>query len=67
MSKISNNTVEAQALSYILKNLDVIKCEHDEKFRSTNSIRLKLANFQALDDRYGRPSMSNVGNLDKDI
>ena len=67
MSKISNSTVEVQALSYILKNLDVIKCEHDEKFRSTNSIRLKLANFQALDDRYGRPSMSNVGNLDKEI
>jgi len=66
-SKISNNTWEIMALSELLKGLNVIDAEKDDKFRSPSSIRLKFANFKSLDERYGNSAMSNVGNLDKAI
>ena len=66
-SKISNNTWEIMALSELLKGLDVIDAEKDDKFRSPSSIRLKFANFKSLDERYGNSAMANVGNLDKAI
>lgn len=66
-SKISNTTWEIMALSELLRGLDVVEAEKGEKFRSPSSIRLKLANFKSLDERYGNSAMSNVGNQDKAI
>ena len=51
-NSISNSTPEVIALSEILQNLDIFEDEFDNTFRSTNSVRLKFANFNAVDDRY---------------
>ena len=66
INKMSDSTFEIIALSKLLNGLDL----HSEKptnFRSTGSIRMKLANFMALDDRYTRKSLGNVGGLDKKV
>lgn len=66
INKMSDSTYEIIALSKLLNGLDL----HSEKptnFRSTGSIRMKLANFMALDDRYTRKSLGNVGGLDKKV
>ena len=38
-----------------------------KNFRSPGAIRMKLANFKALDERYGKSSLSNIGALDKAV
>jgi len=64
LNKMSDSTFEIIALSKILNHLDFYSIK-PEKFRSTGSIRMKLANFMALDDRYKKNSLDNVGSLDK--
>lgn len=64
LNKMSDSTFEIIALSKILNLLDFYS-EKPENFRSTGSIRMKLANFMALDDRYKKNSLDNVGALDK--
>ena len=66
-SKISNETFEIVALSELLNGLDIVAGEKPANFRSPSSIRLKMANFKSLDERYGNSAMSNVGNMDKSI
>lgn len=64
INRISDSTFEIIALSQILNALDF----YDEKphnFRSAGSIRMKLANFMALDERYNKNSLDNVGSMDK--
>ena len=66
INKMSDSTYEIIALSKLLNGLNL----HSEKptnFRSTGSIRMKLANFMSLDDRYTRKSLGNVGGLDKKV
>lgn len=66
-SKISNETFEIVALSELLNGLDIVAGVKPANFRSPSSIRLKLANFKSLDERYGNSAMSNVGSMDKSI
>lgn len=66
-SRISDSTWEICALSELLRGLDVIKTEKSLSFRSPYSIRLKLANFKSIDDKYNYSGMSNIGNLDREI
>lgn len=66
-SRVSNSTWEIQALSNILRGMDVVLTESIENFRSVNSVRLKLANFKSLDENYRKTAMTNVGCLDKEI
>ena len=66
-SKISNSTWEVIALSQILRGMDWVGELPNDTYRSTNSIRLKLANLKAVDDRFTKPAMANVGNSDKAI
>ena len=64
INRISDSTFEIIALSQILNALDFYD-EKPDNFRSTGSIRMKLANFMALDERYKKNSLDNVGSLDK--
>lgn len=48
LSKISDATPEIIALSEILNGLDYAQNISVEKYRSTGSIRMKLANFKSL-------------------
>lgn len=66
LSRMSDTTFEIIAISKLLKCLDYYD-EKPENFRSTGSIRMKLANFMALDKRYKMNSLGNVANLDKSI
>lgn len=66
INRISDSTFEIIALSQILNALDFYD-EKPDNFRSTGSIRMKLANFMALDERYKKNSLDNVGSLDKSI
>lgn len=67
LSRMSDSTDEIVQLSRLLNCLDFYKENKPDNFRSTGSIRMKLSNFKALDSRYGKLSLSNVGGLDKDI
>lgn len=67
LSRMSDSTDEIVQLSRLLNCLDFYKENKPDNFRSTGSIRMKLSNFKALDIRYGKLSLSNVGGLDKDI
>ena len=67
LSKISDNTPEIITLSYILQNLDYHESPKPEKFRSVGSVRMKLSNFKAIDPRYGKSSLSNIGKTDRDM
>lgn len=67
LSKISDATPEIIALSEILNGLDYAQNISVEKYRSTGSIRMKLANFKSLDERYGKSSLSNGSLGDKSI
>ena len=64
--RMSDSTFEIVALSRMLNALDLIE-EKPENFRSTGSIRMKLANFMALDERYESHSLANVGSLDRKV
>ena len=64
INRMSDSTFEIIALSKILNALDFYS-EKPDNFRSTGSIRMKLANFMALDERYQKNSLDNVGALDK--
>ncbi len=66
INKMSDSTFEIIALSKLLNNLN-LHSEKPDNFRSTGSIRMKLANFLALDDHYSRKSLGNVGGLDKKV
>ena len=67
LSRMSDSMDEIVQLSKLLNCLDFYKENKPDNFRSTGSIRMKLSNFKALDSRYGKISLSNVGGLDKDI
>lgn len=66
LSRMSDSTFEIYAFSKLLNGLDYYE-EKPDNFRTTGSIRMKLANFMALDDRYQMNSLGNVGSLDKKI
>ncbi len=66
LNKMSDATFEIVALSKLLNSLDFYD-EKPENFRSTGSIRMKLANFMELDNTYQKKSLGNVGNLDRRI
>ena len=64
INKMKDSTFEIKALSKLLNGLNL----HSEKptnFRSTGSIRMKLANFMALDEHYKHKSLGNIGGVDK--
>lgn len=62
--RMTDSTFEIVTFSKILNELDFYE-EKPEKFRSTGSIRMKLANFMSLDKRYNKNSLGNVGKSDK--
>lgn len=64
INRMSDSTFEIIALSQTLRALDFYDKKPDN-FRSTGSIRMKLANFMTLDERYKKNSLDNVGSLDK--
>ena len=66
LNRMSDSTAEIVGLSSLLNALD-LHSEKPKKFRSTGSIRMKLANFMALDDKYTRGSLGNVGALDRKV
>ena len=51
LNKMSDSTFEIIALSKILNSLDLYDSK-PENFRSTGSIRMKLANFMELDKNH---------------
>lgn len=68
LSKMSDVTPEVVSLSELLNKLDLFDdSSKPVKFRSCGSIRMKLSNFKALDERYGKSSLSNIGSSDKAI
>lgn len=67
LAKMSDATDEIQLLSQLLNGLDFYTDPKPEKFRSCGSIRMKLSNFKSVDERYGKASLSNIGNLDRII
>ena len=67
LSRIGDTTPEILTLSRILQNLDFHRGPKPENFRSVGSIRMKLSNFKAIDPQYGKSSLSNTGQLDRDI
>ena len=68
LSKMSDMTSEVIALSELLNRLDLFDdSSKPDKFRSCGSIRMKLSNFKALDEKYGKSSLSNIGSSDKAI
>ena len=67
LSKMRDDTFEIMTLSYILQNLDFHGEPKPEKFRSVGSVRMKLSNFKAVDERYGKRSLSNIGKLDRSV
>ena len=60
LSKISDNTPEIKTLSYILQNLDYHESPKPEKFRSVGSVRMKLSNFKAIDQRNKKSSLFKI-------
>ena len=67
IAKLSKKSPEVVALSSILKRLDTVPKETDEKYRSVNAVHLKLMNFHSVDNSYKGIAMSNVGKGDKEI
>ena len=67
LAKIHDKTYEIQMTSRLLNSMDFYNEPKPENFRSPGSIRMKLANFKALDERYGKSSLSNIGTLDKAV
>lgn len=66
LSRMSDSTFEIDAFSRLLNGLDYY-LDRPDKFRTKGSVRMKLANFMALDERYKMNSLGNVGTLDKEI
>ncbi len=67
ISKTSKKSSNVVALSKILRGLDTVPEKMDEKYRSANSIHLKLMNFHSLDNAYSGVAMSNVSTMDKEV
>lgn len=67
LAKMKDSTPEVILLSQLLNGLDFFGEPKPENFRSCGSIRMKLSNFKALDIRYGKASLSNIGSMDKEI
>ncbi len=65
LARISDTTSEVCLLSQLLNGLDFYQDPKPDKFRSCGSVRMKLSNFKSMDERYGKISLSNIGNLDK--
>lgn len=66
-SAISDRTPEVISISAILRGLDFYGGQHDDSFRSKSSVRLKLANYKAIDPNYKGKALSNVSKSDKEI
>ena len=66
LTKMSNSTKEIIGLSKLLNALDFYE-EKPNKFRSPGAIRMRLANFMSLDERYKRKAMDNGGPLVKEV
>ena len=66
INKMSDTTFEIIALSKLLNGLN-FHSNKPENFRSTGSIRMKIANFMSLDDKYLMKSLGNVGGLDRRV
>lgn len=66
IKKIRDDTEEIVGLSKLLNALDFYQTKSLD-FRTPSSIRLRLANFLAEDDRYTKKSLKNGGNLVKEI
>lgn len=64
---ISDKTPEIISLSSVLRGLDFYEKPHDKSFRSKASVRLKLANFKALDSKYKGKGLSNASRGDKEL
>lgn len=67
LAKMTDSTPEVMLLSQLLNGMDFFEDPKPEKFRSCGSIRMKLSNFKALDCRYEKLSLSNIGSMDKEI
>lgn len=68
LASINETTDEIVAMSKKLNDLPLIpKEERGENFRSPGSVKMKLANFKSLDERYGKTSLSNCSKTDRDI
>lgn len=67
VSKISNNFPDLFIISEILRTLDIVPSDINQKYRSVNSVRLKLLNFHAIDKCYCEKTMAHVGNGDRII
>ena len=67
LSRISDSTTEIVALSQLLNILDFYPDPKPDKFRSVGSVRMKLANFKAVDSRYGKSALSNIASGDRRI
>lgn len=65
-NRMSDKTFEIEALSKILNGLDYYS-EKPENFRSPGSIRMKLANFLSLDERYKKQSLGNGSISDRKL
>lgn len=67
LKTINDETWEIVTLSAILKGLDYAPQPVAESYRSTGSIRLKLANICSIDPDYGNAGMGNGSKGDKRI
>lgn len=67
LARMQDSTSEVRLLSQLLNGLDFFRDPKPEMFRSCGSVRMKLSNFKALDRRYGKSSLSNIGSMDKEI
>lgn len=67
LAKMKDTTQEIQLLSQLLNGMDFFGYPKPDNFRSCSSVRMKLSNFKALDRRYGKLSLSNVGTKDKEV
>jgi len=66
INKMSDSTFEIVGLSDLLNKLD-FHLVKPTNFRSTGSIRMKIANFMALDEQYHNKSLGNVGGIDRAV
>ena len=68
LASMKDTTDEIVDLSRKLNKLPYFKLEDRGKnFRSPGSVRMKLTNFKALDERYGKSALSNCSKADRAI
>lgn len=67
-ARISPNHPEVKALSKVLNKLDIHPFElRKNKFRSSNSIHLKLQNYLAIDPAYHGKGLPHGGNAEREV